>query len=440
MSLRRSIILWITLLMAVVGVIAVATTYELTLYEAGQFMDDQLRQFADASADTDETNRAAAELQEPEDRFTTRAWSADGRLVHATRDGPPIDAPPSYQGFRTFDDGESWRVFVSKDAKSTIMVAQRMSARGEIARHAALEVAVPILLILPLAWSVVVLSIGRVMRSLAKLGETIAIRSVETKAPLSYVGIPREILPLIGAMNTLIGRQQMALDQQRRFVADSAHELRTPLTALQIQIDNLHAAGSEEAASLVGALREGSSRVNDLLNQLLRLASFDTPPTNPALEEIDLVDLVTFCVAGQLEVADASSIDLGLTTLQRYIVLAVRSDIQMLLSNIIHNAIRYTSPGGKVDCSVEQHGTGARLIVADTGPGVAESDIPRLTDRFFRAASIDKTGSGLGLSIAKAIAERYNLQLSFENRTSPSGLRVTVYFAMASASHRAMSI
>ena len=425
-SLRRTIIVWLTLLLTGVAVLATVASYEFGLSEAGEFMDDQLRQVAsladgELGAVSDPTS-----LSEPEDHFVFVVWDKGGRLLFAAPN-PPRVTPPSQTGFATFEaQGVAWRSYVERKTDRTIMVAQLMSARDEIAQHSALAVAIPILAVVPLVWLVVILTVGRVLEKLAGLSLRIAERGVDSQDPLPLVGLPSEIRPVVSAMNVLIERLQAALRQQRRFIADSAHELRTPLAALRIQIDTLPLGDGTETTA--AALQDGITRASAVLNQLLRLARFDGLETRGAPESLDLSELLTQCVADAVAIAEDAGIDIGVTIVEPVVVQGVKADIQLLLSNVIDNAIRYTPPAGLVDCMLRSQPAGALIEIVDTGPGVAEALIPRLTDRFFRAAGPETMGSGLGLAIVKAIADLHKLTLSITNRPDRSGLAVAIRF------------
>src|SRR4051812_4905195 len=117
-----------------------------------------------------------------------------------------------------------------------------MSVKTEMAEAAALEAGLPVLIAIPLAWLAIGWALARVFGRLLLVERQIASRGAESIDPISVEDVPAEVLPLVQAMNDLIGRMRMAIEHQRRFVADAAHELRTPLAALQIQIDNLAAA------------------------------------------------------------------------------------------------------------------------------------------------------------------------------------------------------
>lgn len=229
-------------------------------------------------------------------------------------------------------------------------------------------------------------------------------------------------------MNILIGRLQIALDQQRRFVSDAAHELRTPLTALQLQIENLWndaPVGKTGQAAL--ELGNGIRRASVLLEQLLRMARFEAPVGLEHWARISLSGHITECVADQMAIATGKEIDLGIVARDPVEISGAPSELKILFGNLLNNAVRYTPRGGMIDVSVRFAHGNAVVEFVDSGYGVAESDLPRLFDQFFRAAPAEIDGSGLELAIVHAIARRHGWVVTVENRTDRSGMiaRVT---------------
>lgn len=425
-SLRRTALLWMTALMVAVGVVSFAVVYELARREAADFLDGQLRQIALNAGDGPAFSKSSSTARDPEDEFVIEIWTVDGTVVRRSPGAPAVPRAP-VPGFSVAHaDGETWRVYLAEDGRRAVQVSQSMEVRQEMAASAALQAGVPILILIPLTWLVMIWSIGNLARRLRRLADDVARRSLTHREPIPVDGLPSEARPLVEGMNTLTGRLQDALDRQKRFVADAAHELRTPLTALQLQLDELDTREGTSDAEALARMGAGLRRARRLVEQLLRLARSEEGAPGQAHERVDLRALVTQCVADHVLVASERGVDLGMVAADAVSVAGSSAELGLLFGNLIDNAVRYTPQCGGVDVSVRREGKSFAVEVADTGPGVTEADIPRLFDRFFRAAPPDVEGSGLGLSIAAAVVRRHGFTLSIRNRTDRCGLLARV--------------
>jgi two-component system OmpR family sensor kinase len=433
MSLRKTILLWITVLLAIVGAGAVAASYYFAIDEANALLDTQLRQIALTAGPGLSDNALPHLTHEIEDEVVVQIWNASGESILHTSS---IDIPrqPGL-GFADVEiAGKSWRVYTSSDGQRTAQVAQRWSVRKELAGNAALGAALPILGAIPIAWLVIIWAINQLLRRLAGLADTLARRSVDAKDPIPLGNVPREISPLIVAMNALIGRHQRAVDRQRQFVSDAAHELRTPLSALQIQVDNLktHVKGRTQN-EITDELNAGVHRATALVEQLLRLARLDDGGSLRTRKDIDLEDLVAAAVADHVAIAMQKDVDLGLSVSDGVGLRVCDPDTRVLFSNLVDNAVRYTSNGGTIDVVVKRQGREALVEVVDSGCGIPDAALPRIFDRFFRAAPPDIEGTGLGLAIAKAVADRNGFRLTIGNRQDAAGVVARVHLPISSA-------
>ena len=424
-SLRCRALLWMTVPPIVVGAIAFVVAYMFDLREANKMFDAQLQQVA-LYAGVDPETAPPPFAQDPGFTFVLRVWSPGGALLHATPGAVELP-PPDRPGFATIEvKGERWRVYSTSDSRRAIAVAQRMAVRDAIGRNAGIEAALPVLLATMLTW----LAIGWMVRDLGtrlrSLAETIANRSLDSRVPVPLGDAPVEVAPIVEGMNALTLRLQEAIDRQKRFVADAAHELRTPLTALQIQLDNLAAEVKAPGQAAVRDFRAGLGRARALLEQLLRLARSESDLDAGAWEDVDISALVKACVADLVPLAEAKGVDLGLACGERVTIRGARSALALLFGNLIENAVRYTPGGGAIDVGLWLDGDRFVFDVIDSGCGVAEADIARLFDRFFRAAPAGAEGSGLGLSIAQAVADRHGLSIALRNRPDAQGFWVRV--------------
>jgi two-component system OmpR family sensor kinase len=426
-SLRNTALIWLSALLTLVGAAAVAISYRFAASEADGFLDTMLHQIALNVGPTVEPI-ALTIPHDPEDELVIQVWATNGEKVQTSH--PEIDVPRQTEvGFANVRAaGEDWRSYALVETTRTVQVSQRMSVRHEVAQHAAIHAAAPILVVIPLAWLVVGWALGRILGRLTTLARTVAERGTNSNEAVPLDGVPKEVIPLVGAMNALIARLQAALDRQRRFVADAAHQLKTPLTALRLQIENLKNDVTGDAAKVhLFDLDRGARRATALVDQLLGIARYDAATEGPQRERIDLAALLTACIADHVLLAEQKGVDVGVAEQQSGTVLGSPRELQTLFANLLDNAIRYTPAEGVIDVSIRRLGDGMVVEIADTGCGIPDELIPRIFDRFVRAPS-EVEGTGLGLAIVKAIASRHDIDVTLMNREGRPGVIARVAF------------
>lgn len=424
-SIRRTAFLWLAGLMTVIGICGAATSYVLARNEASAFLDNQLRQIALYVGDTPSPPPGpdSDTPHDPEDDFIVQVWDAAGQPLRQPR--PAIDlARRPATGFTDISTaGTDWRVYTLVERDRTVQVSQDTSVRQELAANAALQAAIPVMVLIPLLLLTLGWIIDRIMARLNRLAVAVASRSSDADGPVPTDDVPAEVVPFVSSINLLLARLRALLERQQRFVSDAAHELRTPLSALQIQIDNLrHDDRDGRFSERLAELEAGIGRAGSLVGKLLRLARYDAHEPMPTPQPIDLVQLALDTVARLTPLAENRGIDLGITRQDGVTVTGSLRDFEIILGNLVDNAVRYTPPGGTVDVAVVVIGQEARIEVRDTGPGIAPQDMPRVFERFFRARPQDSEGSGLGLAIAKAAADRQGARLTLDMREDGSGL------------------
>src|SRR5258708_36162361 len=190
------------------------------------------------------------------------------------------------------------------------------------------------------------------------------------------------------------------------------------------------ASGDAERAAALGTLASGVQRAMRLIEQLLALARQEPRP-NAARSPVPLDELEGEVAAELVPLADAGQIDLGVSAAPAASVYGDPESLRTLLRNLVDNAVRYTPAGGRVDVAVEaatDARSAARLIVSDTGPGIPPEERSRVLDRFYRRAGTAPAGSGLRLSIVKAIPQPHGATLELADGPAGQGLTVRVSF------------
>lgn len=221
--------------------------------------------------------------------------------------------------------------------------------------------------------------------------------------------------------------ERLMLDAARRdFVANASHELRTPLTVLRGYLD-LMEMDAQAANGVTGALapwqsplmemRNQTLRMEALVNDMLKLARLESGRAQMRDEALDVPALL------QRVTEDARQLSKGQHQFDLAIdptlnLLGGETELHSIFANLVTNAVRYTPPGGTIRIGWENAADGARFMVADTGIGIAQKDIPRLTERFYRVdvgRSRASGGTGLGLSIVKHAIESFDARMEIES-------------------------
>lgn len=213
-----------------------------------------------------------------------------------------------------------------------------------------------------------------------------------------------------------------AFEQQRMFVADASHELRTPLTLIRA---NAELAQMDPTARIDAVMPElhgildEVDRTDRLVDDLLMLARADAGHLELLREPQDLARVVATAVESMQPLAATRNVRLGFPATGTCPALADGERIKQVVRILVDNALKHTPPGGTVDVGIGCAGSEAAITVRDTGSGIAEEDLPRVFDRFYRvdkARSRSMGGTGLGLSIAKAIVEAHGGRISVTSR------------------------
>jgi two-component system OmpR family sensor kinase len=442
-SLQRK--LSVTLSLAILGVALVAGVFSfLSAYnEAYELQDDVLRQVA-ALMDRQHLSpdilagRGSREGNE-ESRVTVQRLGDARHVSPGVDDGGPLPLPKSLpNGLQTVRvAGETFRVLVRTTATGEqIAVAQETGFRNQIARASALRTVMPLLVLVPILLIAIPDLVRKMFRRVSLLAREIDDRTEQGLHPVEDRHIPAEVRPFVAAINRLLARVARSMEGQRRFVADAAHELRTPLTALSLQAELVSETEMSDAArERLGVLRTGIERGRNLLNQLLTFARTQSVGESPK-SPVSVQGIYRRVLEDLLPLAAAKRIDIGVEGQQDASVWVSEMDLTTLVRNLVDNAIRYTPDDGRVDLAASITGDTIVLTVKDTGPGIPETEYERVFDPFYRSLGGDRVGSGLGLSIVKAISDRIGaeVRLAPSNADTQSGLCVSVLIPV----HRAL--
>ena len=430
-SVRARLLVWLLGGVLLLGAAGSWTVYRNALTEADAFFDYHLRQTALLLRDQPVEYLLGADIPSNADYdFVVQVWTLDGVRIYLSKPHTVVPTATTL-GFSTVSTAEGhWRVFGVQALTRVIQVAQPMQVRKQQAAQLALRTLTPFALLMPLLAILIWFAVEHALEPLQRLTQLVKARKVSVLDPLPDDNLPTEVQPLVTALNDLLARLNAALERERGFMADAAHELRTPLTALHLQMETLARAGNEaERADAMTRLSAGVQRAIRLVEQLLALARQE-PRAGGGVGCVGMEGLAREVVAEMVPFSDARRIDLGISESEPVSVLGDHESLRTLIRNLVDNAIRYTPEGGKVDISIHgpREGRAASIRVVDTGPGIPERARTRVFDRFYREPGTTATGSGLGLSIVKAIADAHNAKITLESGPEGRGLAVTVSF------------
>ena len=436
-SIRHTLLVWLLAGLATIALAASGATYLAARREVGELLDLQLKQLA-YSTRIDDLLRGRqpgfdAHTAPPGNvtELVTQIWDRDGVLVYWSQPGMGLPVPAT-EGYSTIHhDGRDWRVYTLVQGSHALQVAQAQDERAAIARQTALRTLIPFLALIPFFGVLIWVGVGRGLQPLDAMSKALSRRRPDALAPLSERRMPDELQPLAASLNGLLERLSDAIAAQRRFTADAAHELRTPLAALKLQLDLARRATDPNArAGALDDLEAGVARASHVVEQLMTLARVEPEALAQTRTQCDLVTLAKDAIVSRAALAADKGIDLGLARETAAVVDGDPASLGILLSNLIDNALRHTPRGGRIDVSVERESDVAALVVADTGPGIAPEERERVFDRFYRGENAGETGSGLGLSIVKRIADAHHASIALDAPDHGSGLVVRVTFPL----------
>ncbi|GAA0847219.1 ATP-binding protein [Marinobacter szutsaonensis] len=322
--------------------------------------------------------------------------------------------------------GYQWRTFTLRDPATGfwIRTAQREDVRDELSQEIALGNVLPFLVVLPLLAMAVIVSIQVGFQPLRKLEKPVRNMAPENIHPLDDRQAPKEVAGLVQAVNGLLRRLNQALERERRFSADAAHELRTPLTALRLNLEKACEDNPEQYRDLIRSV----DRMVHLVEQMLLLnrvdsgADFSPEYHNlSAILEQSIADVAPLALKKDIEPVlqdDAS----------QALVCCHSALINTLMRSLLANAIQYSPEHTVVETRLAPSGDGYHITVCDQGPGIPPEERERALSRFVRLDQRLGGGAGLGLAIARRIAELHGGQLTLNGRPDGQpGLCVSIW-------------
>jgi two-component system, OmpR family, sensor histidine kinase MprB len=334
-------------------------------------------------------------------------------------------AQPSYFA-NTRDRGREFRVYTTAwigNPGGLVRSSRAANADDGALREAALLLAGLTVSAAGVTYGAARLTAGRILRPIAELTAAAehVTRTRDLTGRVGSAATGDEVGRLGSSFDTMLAALHESVTAQRQLVADASHELRTPLTSLTTNLDLLEdgtGLADPQAPALVRAAREQAGELDQLITDLLDLARYSE--SAPHRETVRL-DLLTDEAVGRVrQRVPYRAID---TQLRPCLVHVDPSAVDRAVSNLVDNALKWTPADAAVRVVVEN----GRVSVTDQGPGIADEDLPRIFERFYRAhAARGMPGAGLGLAIVGGVADANNGTVAVQ--TGPHGSTFTLAF------------
>ncbi|GGR17862.1 sensor histidine kinase [Deinococcus ruber] len=432
MSLRWRLTLTYAALLGLMLLVAGSLSYVALRHTLYATLDESLRVFAQKQADQDRKPEVNAHLDPSVDvraAFDALNRQQPIRMTVYDHGGNILDWGPSRVGFLpragTVQLG-SERVFVLKTPRGWIQTSQSdadvRASLWQILRLGLLGVPIMLLVALGIGYGLA----DRALRPVDQVSDLAAriARSGHPGERVPQAPGADELARLTQTINDMLGKLDAQLTRERLFAHASAHELRTPIsvirtaTGLALEQDR----APEQYRETLWQIHAVSEDMSALTGRLMTLASATRPAEQRA---VNLADVVLMATEVHARETQEKQMHLQVSVEDA----ATSGDFNALVlaaGNLIQNAIKYSPQGSSIDVSCEVDATQVRLVVQDAGPGIPETEMPRLTQPFQRGAQTQNlSGAGLGLALVQTVMEAHGGRLELVNRPQ-GGLGATL--------------
>ncbi|HDS1367952.1 TPA: ATP-binding protein [Stenotrophomonas maltophilia] len=344
--------------------------------------------------------------------------SLRGEVLARTEGGPHSAFEHLQAGYSIREvDGRAWRVYVLREGDYQIATADRMDERDNLVAELLRAAGVPFLIAFFGGLGALWIGIGRGLAPLKTLCRALCDKNTEDTAPIDNHGTPSELRPVLAAMNGLLGRLARALSHQRAFTDAAAHELRTPLTVIDTHLQVVRLTQGEQAQASLRSAEEGVTRLRRTLDQMMVLARAETPVGSD--DSCVSVMAVADEIVARLDDAAHTRVTLVCEGADTCTPIP-KSMLETVLRNLLDNALRYSPSSCPINIKIS-FGEAKKqccIEVMDRGPGLSAEHTAQIGQRFWRGDQGRRRGdgAGLGISIVRAIAERFGGALSMVPR------------------------
>jgi len=365
-------------------------------------------------------------------KLAYQVWDSYGNMLLRSANAPLQPMSHLQQGYanKIFNQ-QKWRTYSlwNSNHNFQVITAEREDVREELVNKITLQMTWPFVLLLPIMGGLVWYFVSHGLAPLERIAQDIAGRKSENLHALKFEHIPLEIQPLVDELNHLFKSLRLSFDKERRFTSDAAHELRTPLAALKVHLQLYESSdNTDDKKNALVAIKQGVDRASHLVDQLLGLARLD-PQAVRAMQEttqVNLHEISVNIIAEIYPIAREKEQAISLIGDENVQLKGYKYPLEAMMRNLLSNAVTYTPKGGEVMLELKQQAGQLDIYFHDSGPSIPIEQREDVLQRFRKVDSNMQSGTGIGLSIVKRVAELHHLQIALLESTKLGGLCVHI--------------
>lgn len=365
----------------------------------------------------------------------SQAWIND-KLIYSS-DNNFESSKPEYQGFKdVIINDVNWRSFAFYDSDSgiKILVLEQSQLRNRLIFEILLSLLFPLFLSFIPLFFIVIAVVNNKLKPLNNIAIKIEKMSGKTLELFKDKDSPLELEPFINSFNALLKRLSQSIEAERRFTDYAAHELKTPLAAIKTQAQLLTKnKNKEKEEEYLQDLLDGVERANHMVSQLLTLARIESHEIKK--EKLNYKNLISLTIKNHQQKAEEKNLFIKFESELKddeALILANRTHIEILLNNLLDNAIKYSFAKKEIAITLTKQRQSTILEVRNYGEDLSPDEIANVFNNFYRvnrnSMTHDNTGSGLGLAIVKKIVDLYFGTISFASEKGQNIVKVKLSF------------
>ncbi len=368
-------------------------------------------------------------------KLHAQAWE-ENELIYNS-DNFLLTDKPDYDGFKDIlIDGQTWRSFSFYDSKSKIRihVAEKDFVTNQMIWEIILSFVLPLLFSFSLLFVIVIVTVNRKLKPFYQLASEIEKMSASTLQQFKNHNLPIELKPFIESFNSLVRRLVDAINSERNFTNYAAHELKTPLSAISVQAHLLvNNKNKEKEKEYVQDLLSGINRATHLINQLLTLSRLESDGINIKKEQINLAELTEIIAKNYATKAKEKNLEIefeyfdgdknlcplslrdtetrheshpalrgsrmSMGHTENLLIEGSKIYIEIIISNLLDNAIKYSKRDGKVAVSISRKSDSVSLKITNSGDQIFPEEIEKIFGNFYRVNRLESKNPNVGCGL-----------------------------------------